>query len=207
MAAPVVVGEPVVILVVAPEIHIAVPVTVDGVLPPGPDILKSEKAAPGVVEDAVDDDLDADVVAVPDVGLEILVRPDASVDPAVIDRIIAVAAGFKERSDIDCVHADALRVLRPLRDLRKMRALLPVVLVRTAAEPERINMIENSVVIPCHKISPLNYKYSFIKQRPTVFPAGRSSYFFFSFRSELRSVPKSLPAYGRRTERSSSPSI
>ena len=63
VAAPVFIGEAVVVLVVPPEIHVAVPVLVRGVLPLLPDVLESKEVPACMVEHAVQDDPDSLPVA------------------------------------------------------------------------------------------------------------------------------------------------
>ena len=113
-------------------------------------ILKCKEISPGVIEDTVDDDFHADLVAVFHVSLEILVCAESVIHGAVVDRVVAVAAGLKEGTDVDRGAADALRVVAPFSDFIEMRALLSVIIVRAAAEAERINVIEYGAVIPCH---------------------------------------------------------
>ena len=92
MSAPVIVGEAVIVFVVSPEINIAIPVPIARAFAILLEILESEEAASRVIENAVDDDLQADVVAVLHVGFELIVRAEATVHHAVIRRIIAMAA-------------------------------------------------------------------------------------------------------------------
>ena len=113
-------------------------------------VFKCEKAAAGVIEDTVDDDFHANLVAVLHVSLEIFIRSEPVIHGAIVDGVVAVAAGLKEGTDVDRGAADALRVVAPFSYFIEMRALLSVIIVRAAAEAERINVIEYGAVIPCH---------------------------------------------------------
>ena len=115
-------------------------------------VFKCEKAAAGVIEDTVDDYFHANLVAVLHVSLEIFIRSEPVIHGAIVDGVVAVAAGLKEGTDVDRGAADALRVVAPFSYFIEMRALLSVIIVRAAAEAERINVIEYGAVIPCHMI-------------------------------------------------------
>ena len=151
VAAPVAVGKAIVILVVAPEVHIAEPVLIAGVLAVCLQVLEREEIAAHMVEHAVHDDPLPAGVAGCHKGLELLVGAKAAVHQTVVDGIITVGAAFEQRADIDGRTAKCCRVGCPCFQLCKSaRGGLAVVFVRTAAQPQRIDVIKYCFVIPSH---------------------------------------------------------
>ena len=116
-AAPVAVGEAVVVLVVAPEVDIAEPVLIPGVLAVGLQVLERKEIPAHMVEHAVHDDLLAAGVAVGHELLELLVGAKAAVHQAVVDGIVAVGAALEQRADIDGRTADVFSRARPRRSV------------------------------------------------------------------------------------------
>ena len=92
VAAPVIVGEAVIIFVVSPEIDVAIPVPIARAFAILLEILESEEAASRVIENSVDNDLQANVVAVLHIGFELIVRTEATVHHAVICCIVAMTS-------------------------------------------------------------------------------------------------------------------
>ena len=151
VAAPVAIAEAVVILVVAPEVHIAEPVLIPGVLAVQLQVLKREEIAAYVVEHAVHDDPLPAGVAGGYKGLELLVGAKAAVHQTVVDGIVAVGAALEQRADVDGRAAKCCRVGGPCFQLCKSARGGPaIVFVRTAAQPQRINVIKYCFVIPSH---------------------------------------------------------
>ena len=153
VAAPVAVGKAVVILVVAPEVHIAEPVLIAGVLAVRLQVPEREEIAAHMVEHAVHDDPLPAGVAGRHKSLELLVGAKAAVHKAVVDGIVAVGAALEQRADINGRAAEVfISVFGPCVQLFKGTGRgLAVVLVRTAAQSQRINVIKYSVVIPSHR--------------------------------------------------------
>ena len=150
-AAPVPVGKAVVVLVVAPEVHIAEPVLIAGVLAVGLQVLEGEEVAAHMVEHTIHDDMLAAGVAVGHELLELFVGAQTAVHPAVVDGIVAVGAALKQRADIDGGAADVCCMGRPVvQFLECTRGGLAVIFVRAAAQPQRIDVIEYRIVIPSH---------------------------------------------------------
>ena len=151
VAAPVAVGKAIVILVVAPEVHIAEPVLIAGVLTVCFQVLEREEIASHMVEHAVHDDPLPAGVAGRHKSLELLVGAKAAVHQTVVDGIITVGAALEQRADVDGCTAQLCRVGCPCFQLCKSaRGGLAVVFVRTAAQPQRINVIKYCFVIPSH---------------------------------------------------------
>ena len=151
VAAPVAVGKAVVVLVVAPEIHIAEPVLIAGVLAVCLQVLEREEIAAHMVEHAVHDDLLAPLMAGGDKLLEFLVGAETPVYQTVADSVIAVGTALEQRADIDRRTAKLCRVLSPRIQLFESPGdRLSVVFMRAAAQSQRINVIEYRIVIPSH---------------------------------------------------------
>ena len=166
-AAPVAVGKTIVVLVVAPEIHITEPVFIPGVLPVGFQVLEREEIPAHMVEHTVHDDFLAPGVATGHKFLKFLVGAKAAVHPAVINGIVAMGTALKQRTDINGRAADPCRVFCPGVQLFKSAGGgLAVVFVGTAAEPQRVNVIKYRVVIPshCQSTAPLIRKSCCIQQ-------------------------------------------
>ena len=104
-----------------------------------------------MVEHAVHDDPLSAGVAGRHKGLELLVGAKAAVHQTVVDGIVAVGAALEQRADVDGRTAQLCRVGCPCFQLCKSaRGGLAVVFVRTAAQPQRINVIKYCFVIPSH---------------------------------------------------------
>ena len=150
-AAPVAIRKAVVVLVVAPEVHIAEPVLIAGVLAVGLQVFEGKEIPAHMVEHTVHNDLLAPGVAIGHKLPELLVGAQTAVHPAVIDGIIAVGAALEQRADIDGGAADVCCMGRPVvQFLECTRGGLAVIFVRAAAQPQRIDVIEYRIVIPSH---------------------------------------------------------
>ena len=151
VAAPVAVGKAVVVLVVAPEIHIAEPVLIAGVLAVCLQVLERKEIPAHMVEHAVHDHLLAPGMAVCHKVPELLIGADAAVYQPVINGVVAMGAALEQRADINGRAAKVRCVLRPCAQLLECAGhRLPVVLMCAAAQPQRIDVIEYRVVIPSH---------------------------------------------------------
>ena len=106
IATPVFIGKSVVVLVVTPEIHIAVPVFVRGIFPIFFVFLESKKVSACVVKHAVQNHPDARLMAFCHKVFQIPVVPQAAVQLFVIRGLIAVSHGFKQGPYVQGVHAD-----------------------------------------------------------------------------------------------------
>ncbi len=113
VTAPVVVAEPVVVLVVAAKVHIAVPVSVLRAFTFFLDVFECKEIAPGVVEHAVKNYFDVLLMALCHEIFQILIVAEAAVELFVVGRLIAVSDRFKQWSDIDGVAANAFDVVNP----------------------------------------------------------------------------------------------
>ena len=150
-AAPVSVGKAVVVLVVAPEIHIAEPVLIAGVLAVCLQVLKRKEIAAHMVEHAVHDHLLAPGMAPGHKVLELCVRAKAAVYQPVIDGVVAMGTALEQRADINGRAADVRCVLSPcVQFIKRAGHRLPIVLMCAAAQPQRIDVIKYRVVIPSH---------------------------------------------------------
>ena len=151
VAAPVAVGEAVVVLVVSAEVDVHVPVPVPGRFPVFLQIAEGEEIPPRVIEDAVEDHMYSLLMAGRDEFGQIVVRAKAGIQLPVIRCVVAVAAGLKKRSDIKRRAADGRDVVDPGKQrTQPVHRLAVVVLFRCACQSKRINMVENSFIIPCH---------------------------------------------------------
>ena len=151
VAAPVVVGEAVAILVVVPKVDITVPVLILRPLSFLLQVAESEEIAAAVVEHRVQHHPDAVLMAVPHEVLQILVVAEAPVQPPVVRSVIAVAAGLKERADVQPRHAEPLQVLHPGPKSPESVFLFSAGIgLRRSAEPQRIDVIKKCFVIPGH---------------------------------------------------------
>ena len=72
--------------------------------------------------------------------------------PAVVYGFVTMALRLKQRTDIDSRTSDLFGVIRPGFQLLKAASLLAVIFVGTAAKSQRINVIENGLIIPCHHV-------------------------------------------------------
>ena len=91
IAAPVVVGKAVVVLVVVPEVDVAVPVSVWRLLLFFLQVTEGEEVTSAVVEHRVQNHPDAAVMAVPDKGFQILIAAEPPIQPPVVCGVIAMA--------------------------------------------------------------------------------------------------------------------
>ena len=83
---------------------------------------------------------------------KLFVGSETIIYPAVVYGLVAVALGLKQRTDIDRCASDLFGVIRPGFQLLKVMSLLAVVFVGTAAKSQRINVIENGLILPCHRV-------------------------------------------------------
>ena len=104
-----------------------------------------------MVEHAVHDHLLAPGVALGHEVLELRVGAQAAVHQPIVDGVVAVGAALEQRADINGRAADVSRVLCPgVQLFERAGRGLPVVLVRAAAQAQRIDVIEYCIVIPSH---------------------------------------------------------
>ena len=146
---PGLVVKAVVVMGIALEAHILIPVTVRGILPVFLNIPECEKFAAGVIKDAVYHHPDAIFMAKLYEMLKILIVAQAAVHLLIIPGIVTVAGGFKQRSDIGRRESAFLHVPHPVVQLPQPvgHAVLRVGLGR-AQKSQRINMIKNGFFIP-----------------------------------------------------------
>ena len=176
--APVVIGEAVVVLVVVPEVDAAVPVLISRLLSPLLQVAESEEVASAVVEHGIQYHPDSMVMAVPDKVLQVPIAAETPIQTTVVRSVIAVAPGLKERPDVQARNAELLQVLHPRPQLPEPVFLFTIGIgLRCSAEPQRIDVIKESFVIPCHIGSPVFFmKIGFILQAK---PAVRKYIFVF----------------------------
>ena len=118
-----------------------------------PQILKREMLLPGVVKDAVQDNLDADVVQLLDDLLEELHVAEAAIDLEVIERVVPVRAGLEEGRKIDSVDAELSKVLVVLTNLLQPRVDGKLLIVHggCAEVPEGEDLVEHRLPGPLGK--------------------------------------------------------
>ena len=111
------------------------------------EILKGKVLRAGVVEHAVQDNLDADVVQLLHNFLEQLHVTEAPVNLEVVEGVVAVRAGFKEGRKVDGVDAEFAKVLVVRPDLLQTRVDRELLVVhgRRAKVPEGKDLVKNRV--------------------------------------------------------------
>ena len=162
VASPVVVGKTVVVLCVAPEVYIAVPVPVSGILPVCLNVLEGKEVPPGVIENSVEDHSDPGLVAGLDKVFQILVGPQAAVQQPVIRGLVSMSDRLEEGADIKSRKSKFSDMFDPWQQRRKpVYRLAVVILFWGAGKPQRIDVIKNRFVIPCHYIVLLGIRCSY----------------------------------------------
>ena len=152
VAAPVVVGKAVAVLVVAVKVHVAEPVPVGGLLPPLLQVLKGEKVPPHVVEYPVQHHPDAPAVAGRHQAAQIVIGAQAAVHSAVVGGVVAVAAGLEQRPDVEGAAPQGGHVVHPgQQGVQSVGRLAVVVPFRRSRQPQGVNMVKNGIVIPVHR--------------------------------------------------------
>ncbi len=152
VATPVIIGEAIVVFVIPPEVYIAVPVPVGGVLPVFPDILEGKEIPAGMIKDAVKDDLYALGMTILYKVLQVFVIPQAGVQLSIVGGLIAVSHGLKEGPYIDGVTAQGLYMGDPGPQPPQPVYRLPVrILPGCPQKTQWVNVIEYGFVVPCHK--------------------------------------------------------
>ena len=155
VAAPVLIGEAVVVLVVPPEIHVAVPVLIRGILPLLPDVPEGEEVPPRMVEHAVQDDPDSLPVALRHILRQILVGAQAAVQLFVVRGLISMPHGLEQGPDINRVAADFLYVGYPgNQSVQPVHRLCVRILPGRSGEPQGIDMVKYRLIVPCHVAFP-----------------------------------------------------
>ncbi len=113
ITAPVFIGKSIVIFIVPPKIHIAVPIFIRGIFPVPFYILKSKKITAGMVEHAVKNNPHPLFMALGYKIGQILVGTQPAVQFFVIRSFVPMADGFKKGADIDGVTANLFYVGNP----------------------------------------------------------------------------------------------
>ena len=154
--APVIIGETVMVFIITPKIHIAVPVYISAVFPVCANILKRKKIAAGMIEHPIEHYPDAFFMTALHELLEIFIGSQTAVHLPIVRRVIAMRSGFKQRSDIDSAKSQLLDMPDPGKQFFKtVYRLFIAVLFRCPRQPQRINMVKCSFFIPCHFTTPL----------------------------------------------------
>ena len=155
ISAPVVIGKSVVVFIIAPEIHMAVPVFVRRLVPILLNILKSKKVSSRVIENSIQDDPDSLSVAFLHKGCQVFVGSQTAVQLFVVRGLVTVAHGFKQRADIKGIAADVPDVCDPWQQsIEPVLRLSVRIGFRRPRQAQGINVIENGFVIPCHRSDP-----------------------------------------------------
>ena len=117
-------------------------------------ILKRKVSLPRVVEDAVQHNLDVDLVQLLHDLLEQLDVAETPVDLEVIERVVAVRARLEERREVHRVDAQLLEVLVVVANVRQSGHNLRLAVVhRGRAEvPQRENLVEDGVIRPLGEV-------------------------------------------------------
>ena len=151
VSAPVIVTEAVIILIISPEIHIAVPVLVPAVLPVCEQVPEGKEVSACVVEHGIEYHPDPRLMTSPHEVLQILVGPQPAVQLPVIRGLIAVPHRLKKRSNIKSVAPDLPDMVDPrIKIIQPVHRLPIIIQLRRPRQPKRINMIKNCTFIPSH---------------------------------------------------------
>ena len=151
IAAPVAIAQAVVVLVVAPKVHIAEPIPITGLLPVLQQILKSKEAPAHMVEYAIHDNFLAAGVTVVHKIPKFRIGAQAAVHQAIVHGVIPVGPALKQRANIDGRTPQGCRMSRPFIQLPESPWRgLAVILMGTTAQAQRVNVIKYRVIIPSH---------------------------------------------------------
>ena len=113
-------------------------------------IPESEEVSANVVENAVQHHADTVLVQGITDLLEARVISQTTVDLFVVDGIVSVAGAFKNRVEHNAVHAHFLEVGDKVIDFIQTVIQLKIVLFRSAAESQWIDIVNNGVMNPMH---------------------------------------------------------
>ena len=112
-----------------------------------------------MVENPVKDDLQPRLMAGRDKGRQVLVGAEAAVQKAIIGGLVAVPHRLKKRADINRREAQLFHMSDPRQQgIQPMHRLAVVILSGRPGEPQGVNMVKNSFIIPSH-IRFLSFKY------------------------------------------------
>ena len=151
VATPVLVGKTIVILIVAIEIHIAVPVTVAGILPVFLNILKCKKVSSGVIEYTIQNNPDAGSVTFFYKSSQIVVCTQATVQFLIIGCFVTMSYRFKQWPDIQSITSKIVDMSDPgKKGVQSVNRLLISILLRRSCQTQWVYMIKNSFIVPCH---------------------------------------------------------
>ena len=150
VAAPVLIGKAIVILIIATKIHITEPITVLGSFTVLLQILKGKEASSDMIKHTVHNDLYSHIMTIVHKVSEILIGTKADVHLLVIRCLIAMSHRLKKRSDVNCRKAQITGMLCPLFQLPEMALWDSCVLFAASAKSQRIDVIKYCTVIPCH---------------------------------------------------------
>ena len=151
VSAPVFVAESVPVLIISGKIHISVPVPVPGRFTVFLQILKRKKLSARMIEYGIQNHPDSPAVALSDKKRQILIGSQPSVHFPVIRGLIPMSHRFKQRPDVQRAAPDFHHMIQPGN--KRQQPILhrsSLILLRSPRQPQRVNMIKNSLFIPCH---------------------------------------------------------
>ena len=149
MALPCLVSEGVAHGASPAEVYSAVPVLIGRGLSLFLDIAEGGKFPSGVVEHGVNCHTDPMFVTLVHEICKIFICPQSPVHQAQIPGVIAVACGFKDRTDIKGGAAQIPYVGDPLEQLIKTTGCGGfMICLRSSQEPQRVDVIKNCFLIP-----------------------------------------------------------
>ena len=149
MALPCLVSEGVAHGASPAEVYSAVPVLIGRGFSLFLDIAEGGKFPSGVVEHGVNCHTDPMFVALVHEICKIFICPQPPVHQAQIPGVIAVACGFKDRTDIKGGAAQIPYVGDPLEQLIKTTGCGGFMIrLRSSQEPQRVDVIKNCFLIP-----------------------------------------------------------
>ena len=170
VSAPVVVAKTVVILVISPEIDIAEPVPVGGILSVFLQIPKREEIPAHMIEHPVQDHADPLPVTLRHKVLKILIGAQPAVQLPIIGRLIAVPHRLEQGPDIERAAPQLPHVSDPGHDrFQPVYGLPVIILLRRACESQGIYMIKNCFVVPAQFFPPVINVILIIVSRYAVF--------------------------------------
>ena len=162
VSAPVVIGKPIIIFVVSPEIHITVPVKVLGMLAVLLDIFKCKEITSCVVEDTIKDYFDSLFVTGFYKCSQVFICSKTGIQFFIIGGFIAMSDTLKKWSDVQGSASDLFNMVNPWKkSVQAEYRFCVFVLLWSTGKSKWINVIKNSFVIPTHVSSSRFVVFSF----------------------------------------------
>ena len=120
-------------------------------------IPERKKAASHMVEHTVDDHTDPCVVELFHKLLKVLIGSEPRIDLFVISGVVAVSIGFKDRRKINRTNVAFRKVRNKGFDLSDPVRQHPVILIRRAGHPQRVELVKNGFICPHLNLPPVSF--------------------------------------------------